>query len=84
MKCEICEKPLIVKGDLREDGSEECPDKHYFYNHSYGNHEEHLDATGDGMVTLSTGWYYAEPEETRKKRQEARKAFIEYAKEFTK
>lgn len=84
MRCEICKKTLIIKGDLREDGSEECPDKHYFHHHSYGNHEEYLDATGHGMITMSIRWSYLESEEISKKRNESRKAFIEYAKEFSK
>lgn len=79
-KCPICKEKLVEKGSLHEDGSQECPGGHYWYQHSYGNHEILLDAYGDKHVTLSLGYSYSESPEAQKQRSIAENAFIQYAK----
>ena len=80
MNCPICEAKLEVDGDMHEDGRETCPNKHYYYTHSYGAHEQHIDVFGDGMVVLSLGWHYAETADRTVARMKAESAFIQYAK----
>jgi len=82
--CPFCKKELIKSGDLSEDGSEKCPDNHYFYSHSYGCHELILDLSGDRSSVLTFGWHYSEPEYEGKAREAVIKAFIDYAGELKK
>lgn len=78
--CPVCEKDLIKKGDIGEDGSEYCSKGHYYYSHSYGCHEVHYDIYDDKMITLSLRWNYTEGYENRLDRNKTMQAFEQYAR----
>lgn len=80
MTCPICNTKLVVQGDLSEDGNETCPNGHFYYSHSYGNHEIHYDADGNKFITLSLGQHYNETTEEMMLREKVEQAFVKYAK----
>jgi len=79
-QCPICDTELKVTGLMHEDGREECPHGHYYYTHSYGAHEEHIDLDGTGHICMSVHYGWRETDEENRRREHVTNAFIEYCR----
>lgn len=82
MTCPICNAKLVIQGDLREDGSEKCPNGHYYYSHSYSNHETVYDVDGSDNIILSLRHPYDGNNRAAVLKSQLEEAFILYAKEY--
>jgi hypothetical protein len=74
-KCPICKKELELIGDMSDDGTLHCPDDHYLYDHSYGQHKEEFNT---GSELLSVTWHYTEDEVSRRKRNALTNTYLDY------
>ena len=77
--CPVCNKDLVVVGDIHEDGMERCPDNHYTFTHSYGSYHTVI-SDGTDYTKMETCHGYNEGENTARAREEAEAVFALYLK----